>query len=212
MSESSTEQPTGPVADVQDFFGSGGGGYPVITFGDAPKGAKVTGVVLPVSASEPDKGYKTTVQTNIKGETQYWPKRNPSDPNEALRPRPQAEVNLATEFRQNEFMSDNATARRKEQDQDDDGLRRWIVKGGSATKALKEALTKAGVNGPLEVGATVTVTMANKEANDHGGKSYVFTVDYKRPTAETRALVEKHLASLGSAEETDGPEAEEPPF
>lgn len=213
MSEQEVEQPTGPVGELEDFFGSGGGGYPVITFDEKPKGSEFTGVVLPVSADEPTKGHKTTAQTNTKGQTLYWPKNDPKDPNELLRPRPQAEINLQTDFRAREFMSDKAVERAKERDQDDDGLRRWIVKGPSAPKAFKEALKAAGVNGPIEVGSRITVKMANKVENTHGGKSYVFDVKVDRPTAETRKVVDAWLAKQASeSAEQAAVSDEEPPF
>lgn len=207
MTESTTTSPDVPEGELQDFFGGEGGGAPAITFAEKPKGTKVTGVIMPVDPFSPEKGYRTTPQRNTKGEVLYWPLK----PGETVkRPRPQAEITLQTEYRDREFMSENAVKRAEEREQEDDGLRRLMVKGETMTKGLREALRANGRREP-EPGATITVTLKDRESNAHGGKTNIFEVEYARPTDATREMVKAYIAK---AMETPagGGDDDEPPF
>lgn len=205
----STTAPDVPEGELQDFFGGEGGGAPAITFVEKPKGTKVTGVVMPVDPFSPEKGYRTTAQRNTKGEVLYWPLK----PGETTkRPRPQAEITLATEYREREFMSDAAVKRAVEAEQVDDGLRRLMAKGETLTKGLKEALRRSGRNPNLgpEPGSTIAVTIADRTPNDHGGKTNIFEVEYTPPTDATRAMVQAYIAK--AMETPAGGQEDEPPF
>lgn len=208
MTESTSTTTEVEETEVQDFFGEGGGGAPAITFAEQKKGTKVTGIIVPADPFSPDVSYKTTAQRNTKGEIVYWPLK----PGETKkRPRPQAEITLLTEYREREFMSENAVKRATEREQEDDGLRRLMVKGETMTKGLREALRSVGRNKP-EVGATITVTLTNRESNVHGGKTNIFEVEYAAPTDATRAAVAEYIKRAMETPAGTSGEDDEPPF
>jgi hypothetical protein len=211
-----TETPgTAPqVAELEDFFEGGGGGYPTFSLATEKIGTKFGGYVLPVSAEEPNKTHITTAQTNTEGVVQYWPQRPGEN---VLRPRPQAEINLMTEYREREFMSENAVKRAVENDQADNGLRRWIVKGKSATDGLKAELRRLGINRAAPApGSFVEVTLIDRKANTKG-KENIWTVKVTAPDDKGRQVVANYLAMLAEQADPEGtggttPDTEEPPF
>lgn len=206
-----SEAPQVEVAEVEDFFESGGGGYPTISTATEKIGVTFGGYVLPISAAEPNKTHVTTGQTDIEGKPLYWP-RKPGETK--LRPRPQAEINLQTDYRSREFMSDKAIKRAKENDdQPDDGLRRWIVKGKSATQTLKAELTRLGVNRAAPPpGTFVQVTLVDRKEVPKGTEN-IYDVKLTAPDAKGRQIVADHLARLAEQADPEGTGAEEePPF
>lgn len=198
MTEQTASQ---PVAELEDFFEGGGGGYPTFSLATEKIGTSFEGYVLPVSASEPNKTHITTAQTNTEGVVQYWPQR----PGETvLRPRPQAEINLQTAYRAREFMSENAVKRAVENETEDDGLRRWIVKGKSATDGLKAELRRLGINRAAPApGSLVKVTLIDRKANSKG-KENIWDIKVSAPDAKGRQIVADHLARLAEQDDPEG--------
>jgi|tagenome__1003787_1003787.scaffolds.fasta_scaffold20981518_6 hypothetical protein len=206
----STNTPVVEDEELQDYFGGTGGGAPVITFVNLPIGAEFTGIIVPADVFSPDVAYVTGKQRNTKNEVLYWPMK----PGETKRrPRPQAEITLITDYRKREFMSKKAVERAIEREQEDDGLRRWFVKGESADKRFKEALRVNRRREP-EVGATVTVIKTGTEPNAHGGDTNLWGVKYEPPTAATRKIVQDYIeTALSTPEGADsGGSEDEPPF
>lgn len=207
-----TETPGQQVAEVEDFFEGGGGGYPTFSLATEKVGAEWSGYVLPVSAEEPNKTHVTTAQTNTEGVVQYWPQKAGET---VLRPRPQAEINIQTEYRAREFMSEEAIKRAIENDKDDDGLRRWICKGKSATDGLKAELRRLGVNRAApQPGTFVQVKLIDRKANTKG-KENIFEVKLTAPDDKGRQIVANHLAALSEQADPEGvgaSDTEEPPF
>lgn len=194
-----------------DFFGGGGGGAAGVTWDGEKKGAAYEGVIVPFDLTQPDLGYETTQKTNTQGDALYWnPNRSAkfkmvtaSDlGGQEAKPILQAEITILTQYRNNEFMTDNRIARMKENDETDDGLRRVFVTGPYLPNALRDAMRKVGASKP-EVGATIRVTLLDKEPNEHGGKTNVVGVEYASPTPATMKLVEKYIAE--NADSDDDP-------
>lgn len=213
---------------LRDFFGGGGGGYPGVTWDGSKPPAVLEGVLLPVSASTPSVSYATEHATNIQGEALYWnPKRGakPAQITDAVdpatgkpnQPVTQAVLNLLTVYRSNEFMTDNAVERMRADEREDDGLRRYFVRGASATKTFKDALRaikRTGPEGP-EVGSLVRVTLVKREGNDYGGKTNIVETEIVPPTDATRKVVADWLASQDDGTSffgNDGGGDEPPPF
>jgi hypothetical protein len=196
-----TDQTTQQVAELEDFFEGGSGGYPTFSLKMSKIGTSFEGYVLPVSAAEPNKTHVTTAQTNTEGVVQYWPQR----PGETvLRPRPQAEINLATEYRSQEFMSEKAIKRAIENDKEDDGLRRWIVKGKSATDSLKAELRRLGINRAAPApGSLVKVTLTDRKENPKGTEN-IWSVKVSAPDDKGRQIVANYLATLAEQEDPEG--------
>jgi hypothetical protein len=209
-----TEAPQEIIGELEDFFEGGGGGYPTFSLKMERVGAKFGGYVVPVSATEPNKTHVTTPQTNIEGVVQYWPQK----PGETVkRPRPQAEINFQTEYRNQEFMSEKAIKRLVENEQQDDGLRRWIVKGKSATEGLKSELRRLGINRAAPPpGSYIEVTLTDRKELPNQKTENVWGVKVTAPTEKGRQIVANHLAMLaeqGDPEGTgDGSDQEDPPF
>jgi hypothetical protein len=208
-----TDQPTQQVAELEDFFEGGGGGYPTFSLKMSKIGTTFKGYVLPVSAAEPNKTHITTAQTNTEGQVLYWPQKPGEN---VLRPRPQAEINLQTAYRDQEFMSEKAIKRAAENEKDDDGLRRWIVKGKSATDGLKAELRRLGINRSAPApGSLVEVTLTDRKENSKGAEN-IFAIKVTAPDATGRQIVADYLASIAEQDDPEGvgntSEPDEPPF
>jgi hypothetical protein len=205
-----------------DFFGGGGGGAAAISWDDARAGDGWTGIIVPRSVGVPDEAYETTQATDVQGAMLYWnpnkggDKRQITDshtngsPNQPVR---QAVITLLTEFRKFEFVSTKFKDRAVENEDADDGTRRWFVKGGSVTPAFNNALRTAGVKKP-EVGGVVKCTLVKRTPNDFGGKTNEFAVTYTPPTEATKAKAIAYLETL--ANESTAPTTDDglgaPPF
>lgn len=197
--------------DLGDFFGEGGGGYPSISWKFEKAGASWTGILLPATGYDTldAPAYKTVPQTESDGTVKRW------DDGKA---RKQAEINVLTDFRNMELMSEKAQERLKEREGTDDGTRRQFIKGprkdipanaGSSALEFGKALAKAGVRRP-QVGATVKQTLVKRV--DVGGKTNNYIAwEYKAPTPETVAKVKAFLDAQASAP-AQGETEDEPPF
>lgn len=209
-----TETPAQQVAELEDFFEGGGGGYPTFSLKMSKIGTSFEGYVLPVSAEEPNRTHVTTPQTNTEGQVLYWPQKPGEN---MLRPRPQAEINLQTAYRAQEFMSEKAIKRADENEKEDDGLRRWIVKGKSATEGLKAELRRLGIprSAPAP-GSLVKVTLKDRKENSKGAEN-IWEVKVTAPDDKGRQVVANYLAALAEQEDpegvgTSGGGEDEPPF
>lgn len=201
---------TNDDGDLGDFFGGGGGGYPAISWKFAKAGTSWSGYLLPATGYDTldAPAYKTVMQTESDG----TPKRYDDG-----KPMKQAEINVLTEFRSMELMSERAQERYTDEGTKDDGARRQFIKGprkdipanaGSSALEFSKALRGARVQRP-QVGALVKQTLVKRV--EAGGKTNNYIAwEYTAPTPESLAKVKAFLDAKDSA-----PAAvvqEEPPF
>lgn len=190
------------------------GGKPALSWNDAPKGASITGVVVPTEDGRP---YSEQQQTKS------------GDPDTKLfydngDPRMQAVVTLQTPFREFEFTSLEFQQARTENgdDEPDDGVRRLYIAGKQLTSKTRKAIGKAKGK-DVEVGAEFTVSTQGKVSLGGGKTERQFEVDYRRPTPATLAIAKAtadalygnggggSLAADGDTGADDGADDSDPP-
>jgi hypothetical protein len=176
--------------DFGDFFDSGPS-VPSVSWKTARRGESIEGVLV--------KPHETRQQTSMEDNTPlFW--------NDG-KPRTQAVLTIQTQYKNNEFTSENFQTRAEgDPEFKDDGVRALFVSGGSMPKALKAAMRAARAQKP-EVGATIKVTL--KARTQVAGKTYStneFDVTYQSPTEASRKVVEaweKENAPVGDSAGAD---------
>jgi len=198
-----------------DFYGDTSGGPPIISWDSPRPGDGFSGVLLPVDVNAPDVSYETEFSTKVGGDPDYWPlKAGETDAD--LRQKTHAVHYVKTDFKSNEQMSLNAKKRRTEDGVEDDGLRRYFVKGASASKGMTAARKAAGLksNQPPQVGMYLTVKLVEVRPNAKG-KENIFDVSLRPADAASKKVVADYIAAESAkveSDESDYPGTDEPPF
>lgn len=190
----------GYLGDQFDAFG-GESGPPVPSWDTLGKGGKVRGVIVP--QPHPDSGqplsYLTTQQTSMPTDEKPVPEPlfYDNDPNGGTfhkRPRLQAEFHIKVEPCDFADCSERFQAFAKENEVEDDGLRRLIVKGATASKAMqKNGRATFGGKGIPPLGAIIEQELLGKRPKG-SFKENVFDVRFERPTAESLRVVQEHMS------------------
>ena len=111
-----------------------------------------------------------------------------------------------------QWMTDNAIERAQQDEEFQDvGLRRFFLRGSTASKSFRESLKKAGLRKP-EIGGILEVELLKREANDYGGKTNIVDARYIKPTAASLAVAAKRATELRDSAPTDEGDDQEPPF
>lgn len=148
-----------------------------------------TGIVVPVEVDGQTRPYAVTQQRNQKGEYLFFDKRGEKGVPDLEAPRTQIDVTFISDMTDWAGTSEEFRERQDELDADDRledfGQRRVIIKGGDATKALREELRKHGLTA-LEVGGTLTITLVKRVQKENSEfKSNVFEYSYVKATSES---------------------------
>lgn len=184
------------VQDDNDAFG-GGAGLPVPSWDTLGKGGVIEGVILP--QRHPKSGvlvsYISTQQTSMPTQADPQPKPLWYDAEET-RPRMQAEYHVMTGFKDFEDCSDQRKAYSEENEEVDNGVRRVIVKGKTATNSQKKSAGKVfRANGgrPL-IGAHFRMELTGKRPIPGTPyKENLIDVSFRAPDADSLEIVRKYM-------------------
>ena len=181
----------------------GAGGPPVPSWDTLGIGGKQGGIILP--QRHPRSGaivsYLTTQQTSMattdKPSELLWYDNDPNGPTFHTRPRKQAEFLVQTEFRNFEDCSDNKKESAAKNELEDDGIRRVIIKGKTATDSFFKA-TRAvfGPGAKPEVGAFIWQTLTGKRKKGDF-KENVIEVTFEKATPASLAIVQAFAEEAG---------------
>lgn len=180
--------------DQHDAFAEGGGA-PVPSWKTLGVGGHQGGVILP--QIHPKSGllvaYLTTQQTSM-----------PEDglPSQPLTydngdPRLQAEYLVATDIRDFSDCARRFKMRATENDQEDDGLRRVIVKGRTGSKSMKKnGRTTFGGQGRPEYGAYLDYALVDQVPNkSKPGEENMTECSFRKADAASRKIVHDYMAA-----------------
>jgi hypothetical protein len=209
-----------------DFYAETGGGAPVISWDATKVGAGFKdAIILPVDVNEPDVSYFTKLSTKQDGTPDFWPLKEGEEEQAAAngesvkrRQKEHAEHTLMTEFRANEMLSDKALERRESDGESDDGVRRWFVKGASASQGIREACKKVGARRGPQVGMYLSVRQSKLEPNNYGGKTRHFEITLREADAASKKVVADYIAAEKAKQPQQeesaypGMDQDEPPF
>lgn len=204
----------GYLGDQYDAFG-GDAGYPVPSWDSRAKGYKVRGIILP--QPHPETGiplsYLTTQQTSMptddKPSEPLFYDNDPNGPTFHKRPRLQAEFLLWVPPCAFEDCSDRFREFAEKNEIADDGFRRHIVKGATASKSMQQNGRKVfkGKGTPV-LGAWLEQEFLGKRPKGNF-KENVFEVRFDLPTPDSLAKVQEymseHFENSGIGDAMSGP-------
>lgn len=182
------------VLDDFDAFG-GGGGAPVPSWDTLGIGAHQKGVILP--QMHPKTGtlvaYLTTQQTSMPEHEGDIPQPLTYKNGD---PRLQAEFLVQTEIRDFSDCSRAAQDRLRENEVEDDGIRRVIVKGGTGSKSMqKNGRAVFGGMGRPEYGAYIDYTLLDRRPNKgKPGKENITECAFAKADAASQRIVHDYIA------------------
>lgn len=209
--------------ELDDFFETGSGGAPGMTWDGIKAPAVFRGVIVPRDAENLDAAYETVQMTDIKTAAPlFWKQKGDPGPWFITESKSNGIENRAAtqavftvqlqEFTPMQWMTDKAIERAQQDEEFQDvGLRRFFLRGSTASKSFRESLKKAGLRKP-EIGGILEVELLKREANDHGGKTNIVDARYIKPTAASLAVAAKRATELRDSAPTDEGDDQEPPF